>query len=518
MGIAIIVVSSLAGAGCQCAGTGRAKPSAPASTAPRVPGAVARTDPAVARVSTAPDDEDDEDDEDEDEVRGPEAVAALGAERASLSPARNREGPFGDRPAEGPESGPVLGGPVAMPGEATAEVGDDGYAPPDLLMKAFGLEDPSTRIYGWLEGGILFNPARPRDHQNLPETSSDLANRWQVQQMYIVVERPLRSDDDWDYGYRVDNLFGTDWSLYGDEGLFPNASLPHGYGYTPTQFYADVHVPYLTSRGLDVRVGRFISLAGYESAFAPGRPLRSTGFLFNYSHPFTHLGVLTTLNLTDRIQIFNAAVNGWDRWFGRRDQWGYMGGINWDSRDERTNLTLAYYGGPNQISQQPPAAPSALAGPTTTQPSVSPPGRTARGGNETGLVSAVVTREWDRRWTTIFEADYGADRSLATSSSNPRRLGNSTWYGAGIWVLYTFTDRWTGVFRTDIFRDVGGVRTGFDDTYSETTLGLVYKPASWLWIRPEIDYYRASGAPPFETHNGRANDEISFGFDVLLLY
>ncbi|MDR3633100.1 MAG: outer membrane beta-barrel protein, partial [Isosphaeraceae bacterium] len=465
------------------------------------------------KPSSLADDGDDDDDDDEPEVmRSPEVVAVLGSDRPSRSPVLNREGPIGARPGQiaGYNGGSGLQGDAAK-AEAYDNENGDGFLQPDLLMKALGYEAPSTRIYGWVEGAVLFNPADPRNHQNLPNTPSDLANRWQFPQVYLAIERSLKTVDQVDFGFRFDNLFGTDYVLFNDVRQLNRPLLPNGYGYTPTQLYVDLHLPILTPGGLDLRVGQFISLAGYESAFAPGRPLRSTGLLFNYSHPFTNIGLLTTLNVSDRLQVFNAPINGWDRMLEASNQWGYMGGINWDSADERTNLTLAYYAGPNQISRSLPRAPLGL----LTRPS--PPFRRTPG-QETTLISAVLSQEWNERWTTAFEFDSGAETAIPVYANMPNRTRNSSWYGGGAWFLYTFNERWTGVLRASSFRDEGGVRTGFNDTYFETALGLIYKPKPWLWFRPEIDYDGAVGAPPFETRTGRTNNEIFFGFDVLFLF
>lgn len=462
-----------------------------------------------------PDDEDDDDEEEDDDdadARPPADVAVLGSDRPSRSPVLNREGPFGARPDEVPgfDGASGLHGDAAK-AEAYDNENGDGFEQPDLLMKALGYSTPSTRVYGWVEGAVLFNPADPRNHQNLPSTPSDLANRWQFPQVYLAVERALKSVDTVDYGYRFDNLFGTDFVLFNDIRRFNRPLLPNGYGYALTQLYVDLHLPILVPGGLDLRFGQFVSLAGYESAFAPGRPLRSTGLLFNYSHPFTNIGLLTTLNVSDRLQIFNAPVNGWDRFFDVRNQWGYMGGINWDSQDERTNLTLAYYAGPNQITR------STLRAPLGMRPGHPPP-RAHDRGQETTLISAVLSHAWNERWTTAFEVDAGSETAVPVYSNAPGLTRNSSWYGGGAWVLYTFSERWTGVLRASSFRDQGGVRTGFDDTYFETALGLIYKPTPWFWLRPEIDYDGAIGAPPFETRTGRTNNEVFFGFDALFLF
>jgi hypothetical protein len=139
-------------------------------------------------------------------------------------------------------------------------------------------------------------------------------------------------------------------------------------------------------------------------------------------------------------------------------------------------------------------------------------------GRETLLISAVLSHAWDERWTSVFEIDAGSENRIPIFLIDPQLTRNSTWYGASTWLLYTYNEHWTGVFRSGIFRDAGGVRTGFNDTFYEATMGLIYKPTAWFWIRPEVDYDGATGAPPFSTRNGRTNNQIAYGFDILFLY
>ena len=49
--------------------------------------------------------------------------------------------------------------------------------------------------------------------------------------------------------------------------------------------------------------------------------------MFNYGQPFTHIGLLTTLHVTDKINLFNGTINGWDRFFNEHYKWGYIGGF-----------------------------------------------------------------------------------------------------------------------------------------------------------------------------------------------
>ena len=70
--------------------------------------------------------------------------------------------------------------------------------------------------------------------------------------------------------------------------------------------------------------------------------------MFNYGQPFTHVGMLSTLHLTDRINIYNGVVNGWDRWINTDWKWNYLGGFSWTSKDTKMNVAMSYIFGPDQ--------------------------------------------------------------------------------------------------------------------------------------------------------------------------
>ncbi len=88
----------------------------------------------------------------------------------------------------------------------------------------------------------------------------------------------------------------------------------HVQGYDLSQLYGEVHLPVLTPGGIDVKGGLWYTLAGYEQVPAIARPLLSVPYMFNYGQPFRHVGVVTTWHLTDRLNLYNGTINGWDRW------------------------------------------------------------------------------------------------------------------------------------------------------------------------------------------------------------
>ena len=120
-----------------------------------------------------------------------------------------------------------------------------------------------------------------------------------------------------------------------------------------------------------------------------------------------------------------------------------------------------------------------------------------------------------------FEQNDAGRPRLGAQRGGPERghAGNAQWYSFGNWFLYKLSkdsDKLTAVWRSEIFRDNNGVRTGIATNYSEFTLGLIYKPKPYLWIRPEARYDFARSGDPYS--NGTRNSQFTIGFDVILLF
>lgn len=134
-----------------------------------------------------------------------------------------------------------------------------------LLERLLGLEDPSFDVFGWIENSFTGNPTVRTDGQNFGVNPNNLANQWMGNQYYLVCARPLQQDNTVNFGFRVDMLFGNDWQFNHMHGLFDSAFPLNSFaGFDPAQFYATVHLPILTEMGLDIRGGRWYTIAGSE--------------------------------------------------------------------------------------------------------------------------------------------------------------------------------------------------------------------------------------------------------------
>lgn len=427
-------------------------------------------------------------------------------------PASEREG-LGGEPTEA----------VAEAGAEAEGGGGDEKDPTQLLMNALGLEKSPIKFYGWIQNSFTGNAnGNGTTRTNFGVNPNYMANKWMGNQYYLVVEKPIKQGDEINFGFRIDNLFGHDWAFNHMYGLFDGA-WPSGWfpGYDPAQFYAEMHIPPILSKGgTDVKGGRFYTILGYEVVPATGRPLLSVPYMFNYGQPFTHFGMLATTHVTDRVNWLNGTINGWDRFVNANYKWGYIGGLTWTSKSGKANLAISYTFGPNQFPRFLPEGTSIYPFGTTPVPFQAGRRNTGYGGNWRTLFTTVLSYQWTDSLTQVMETDQGFEDNVPGIGPGGTAM-NAEWYGFANWFLWQFwknedRDIVTGVWRSEVFRDDSGSRTGFSDNFYEMTLGLIIKPKPYIWIRPEIRYDWAQFKKPYT--DGTRGSQLTLGFDAILLY
>ncbi len=417
----------------------------------------------------------------------------------------------------GPGSGGANTSSASVNAPTSAESANATYNQTNFFARFLGVQNGPIRVYGWIENSFTGNAnGRPKNGSNFSVFPNRLADQWQGNQYYLILEKPLRQSDVVNFGARVDTLFGNDWQFSKSYGFLDRAFRPNSFaGVDLPQIYGEVHLPILTKNGFDIRGGRFYSPAGFENVQAIKRPLLSGAYLFNYT-PFTFVGVLSTLHVNERFNIYNGAVNGWDRWIDQNYRYSYIGGFNYNFRDLQTSVTSVVVTGPDQLPRfapvNSPFLPTGVVTTSALQRKVNP----YYAGNWRTYSSTVVTHNWNSKLTEAAEVFFVHETNVPGLGKNGSVNRESAWYGSAHWFIYAFTDKVSGVWRSEIFRDNNGAATGSADNYYEITLGLPYKPKPWLWIRPEARYDWAQYHHPF--NDGTRSSQLTLAFDIILQF
>src|SRR6202034_3051546 len=133
------------------------------------------------------------------------------------------------------------------------------------------LSDNHIQIYGWLDpaGNISSNNGRPGG--NLPISYDYTPNTLQLDQAVLYIERVPDEvqNDHFDWGFRVSGIYGVDYRYTTAYGLFSNQLLKSNAtnGADMPMVYTDLYFPVM--QGLNVRIGRFLSIPDIECLLAP---------------------------------------------------------------------------------------------------------------------------------------------------------------------------------------------------------------------------------------------------------
>ncbi|MCA8989050.1 MAG: porin [Planctomycetaceae bacterium] len=318
-------------------------------------------------------------------------------------------------------------------------------------------------------------------------------NRINFQQNWLYVEKTVDGSCGWDFGGRMDIMYGTDAQFTQAFGNAANvwdwaagANIANGYGWALPQAYIEA-----ANGDWTFKAGHFYTLLGYESVMAPNNFFYSHAFTMFNSEAFTHTGLLATHATTDNLTTYAGWTLGWDTGFDQNAGGSnFLGGGSMSLSD---NTSLTYI---------------------TTIGDL--------GWLGTGYTHSLVldhTFGEDDKWNYVFQSDY-----VDATAYNPYGIagaGTTEAYGINQYLIYNMTDKVGLGTRFEWWR------AGGEDNYS-ATFGANVKPMDNLIIRPEVRYFFAdtamanavNGAAAFDVANnpGDPFDGFIFGIDAILSF
>lgn len=370
----------------------------------------------------------------------------------------------------------------------------------DINQSEF-MQDSGLNVGGWLSFGFTYNSNDPGDNFNGPVTFNDRAEEFQVNQLYLFIERAVDTESNsWDIGGRADILYGTDAGFtqaaeLDDELIDDRTSRFYKLAFP--QFYAEVFAP--VGNGITAKIGHFYTIIGNEVVTSPDNFFYSHAYTMQYAEPFTHTGVLFETPITNNFSLTAGAVLGWDNFGDDTDIWNFLGGINWTSDDEATSIAIAAVQG--VVSE-------------------------ARPNDDRWVYSVVISHDITDRLHYLIQHDHGREEGAIAGSSR-----DAEWYGINQYLTYDISDTLTAGLRAEWFRDDDGTRVvapiraavqtsgtnGVGTSYYAITAGLNVKAANWITVRPEVRYDWADGGDdPFD--GGNKDHQFLIATDVVITF
>ena len=198
----------------------------------------------------------------------------------------------------------VLGHTPALFAGESADVQDDRDKEAVIEKKA----ESRLKFSYLLDVGITASTGAPKDNQLFGRLFDDRNAEPLVNQATFTVERALVPEPGkFDYGFKLQLSGGTDARFLNPTGEFDRLSKGR-YAFAVVEAYGSLHLPFITTGGLDLRLGQFTSPMGAETIYPTGNFFYSHSYLFNFGIPVQHLGALATLHATKSLDLYAALV------------------------------------------------------------------------------------------------------------------------------------------------------------------------------------------------------------------
>jgi hypothetical protein len=187
------------------------------------------------------------------------------------------------------------------------------------LMQAINENKTQSKIYGWIEIGANGSTNNKSNASkgipsNFPSAYDEYANTIQLDQAALYFDRipNTAQTDHVDWGYRLSLLYGTDYRFTTAHGMLSQQLLVKNnqYGFDPVMFYMEFYVPKV-AQGLDIRIGRYISLPDIEAQLAPNNYSYSHSILYTVDC-YTQTGINGTAKLNDHWTVQAGLSGGCD--------------------------------------------------------------------------------------------------------------------------------------------------------------------------------------------------------------
>ena len=409
------------------------------------------------------------------------------------------------------------------------------------LMVALGntelghaMSDAHIQVYGWVDpaGNISTNTVRPAG--NLPISYDYTPNTVQLDQAVLYIERlpDEVQNDHFDWGFRISGLYGVDGRYTMAYGLFSNQLLKDNAVniFDMPMVYAELYFPVV--QGLNIRIGRFISIPDIEAQLAPNNYTYVHSLTYTWDN-YTNTGIEATLAVTKNWMIQLGLTVGSDT-------------MPWDAGARITNLlpgNVLYPG--TTMLKDPGAVPSVTTGIRWTsddgKDDLNLVADAINGGqwgyNNLQWIGGTYYHKFNDYWHIAVES-YNLHENNVPNLNNPTAAaivaGGGTPFSPQfipfnapnaalcanpvvltctaetqtflIYVNYSPNKLNNFSLRAEWYDDMQGQRTGVASRYIDIAAAWQHWLSPQVELRPEIAYYRSLDAPAF---NGNVNAGIA---------
>ncbi len=304
-------------------------------------------------------------------------------------------------------------------------------------------------LSGFVDTSYTYSFNHPDSGKTTGRVFDTEANSFNLQAAKIALEKLPASTGG--VGFRTDLLIGDDAKVI----------KPYGWNTDDVnleQAYLDILAP--IGKGLDIKAGKFVTLAGAEVIESKDNWNFTRSMLFGYAIPFTHTGLRVSYPVLNTLTAYFGVNNGWDDIKDNNKGKTIESALAWSPKDWLSFNLAGYYGPEEQGNNH----------------------------SNRALVDFVATYKPFEKLTLKLNTDYAQEQDLVADGKS------ATWSGVAGYVRYDFNDKWSLSNRTEFFSDPDGVRltSGTPADYWENTSTLELRPYKNLITRLEYRYDMSS--------------------------
>lgn len=387
----------------------------------------------------------------------------------------------------------------------------------------------------WIEGGSTFNTVQKPGDRNFGRLFDDKTNSFQLNQATYTIQRKIDSSlPTYDFGFKFQAMYGSDARYTHFLHEFQYAFGDHANEFDIVEANLQLHTPWFTDGGFDMKVGQYPTLEGVETIDPTTNYLYSHSYIFNFGIPLKHTGLITVLHATPVVDIYAGVDSGVNTQLGQGDNNGsaaFHGGIGLNLLGGNLTVLATTHIGPENAT-------SAANGVTLPK---------GADNKNRYLNDISTTWKFNDKLTFLNDLNYIQDDCQAVGAAGASKCSTARGYGVAQYAVYQLDDVFALVGRAEVWRDEEGafvtqfnnnldfVRaeegeplkgasfSGGRTTYGGFTVGVNIKPAmkiplvSSLVIRPEVRYDTSlNNTKPFGDNTKR--NQVTFASDFILQF
>jgi len=374
-----------------------------------------------------------------------------------------------------------------------------------------------VQIYGWVNGGFNVSTSTNGHYGNGPTAYDVVPNSFQPDQQVLYIERQPDTvqTDHFDWGFRVATLYGLDYRYTTAKGWFshqllhtnPDGTIGYTYGVDPVMVYVDLYFPHV-AEGMNVRIGRYISLPDIEAQLAPNNYTYSHSLLYTFDC-YTQTGVNATVKLSNHWTVQAGISPGCDiaPWVGGPEAkatfngcLGYTWSQGWNNlyfcdnslnsgKYSYNNLQAFYLTWYHKFNSSWHSSTESWYQYERNTPNVNNPSASSQLIlNANGAVCATTQQ------VTCYAPEWAVVNYLEKEINKSNYLS----------------------IRNEYFDDIRGQRTGFKTRYIEDAFSWGHWIGTTVLFRPELRYEHAFDAPAY--NSGTRYSQFTAAGDVIFFF